>query len=183
MAFSDALSSVSVSWYTVFNTLTLWQDNSHFANNILKLLFCAKNALFWFKFHWNLFAMVQLTICQLWFRWWLGAEQATSHHLNQWWSSLLTSLVSPGFHRCVLPGCQWSLLPGSHCWDCYRILPCHVVNFLLLLWNLWLPDLQINGLVQERCNSIANALELCLPCTNPSKWVAVTWLKDRASRL
>ena len=29
---------------------------------------------------------------------------------------------------------------------------------------------QINGLVQERHNSIANALELHLSCTNPSKW-------------
>ena len=28
----------------------------------------------------------------------------------------------------------------------------------------------IAGLVQERCNSIANALELHLSCTNPSKW-------------
>ena len=29
---------------------------------------------------------------------------------------------------------------------------------------------QIDGLVQERCNSIANALELHLSCTNPSGW-------------
>ena len=29
---------------------------------------------------------------------------------------------------------------------------------------------QVNGLVQERCNSIANALELCLSCTNPLKY-------------
>ena len=28
---------------------------------------------------------------------------------------------------------------------------------------------QIDGLVQERCNSIANALELRLSCTNSSK--------------
>ena len=27
-----------------------------------------------------------------------------------------------------------------------------------------------NGLVQERCNSIANALELHLSCTNPSTY-------------
>ena len=27
----------------------------------------------------------------------------------------------------------------------------------------------MDGLVQERCNSIANALELRLSCTNPSK--------------
>ena len=29
----------------------------------------------------------------------------------------------------------------------------------------------INGLVQERCRSIANALELHLSCTNPSIWI------------
>ena len=29
---------------------------------------------------------------------------------------------------------------------------------------------QIDGLVQERRNSIANALELRLSCTKPSKW-------------
>ena len=37
------------------------------------------------KFHWTLFLRVQLTIFQHWFRWWLGAVQATSHYLNQWW--------------------------------------------------------------------------------------------------
>ena len=29
---------------------------------------------------------------------------------------------------------------------------------------------EIDGLVQERRNSIANALELCLSCTNPLRW-------------
>ena len=37
------------------------------------------------KFHWSLFLRVQWTIFQHWFRWWLGAVQATSHYLNQWW--------------------------------------------------------------------------------------------------
>ena len=37
------------------------------------------------KFHWSLFLRVQSTIFQHWFRWWLGAVQATSHYLNQWW--------------------------------------------------------------------------------------------------
>ena len=37
------------------------------------------------KFHWSLFLRVQLTIFQHWFRYWLGAGQATSHFLNQWW--------------------------------------------------------------------------------------------------
>ena len=40
---------------------------------------------FWLKFHCSLFLRVKLTIFQHWFRKWLGAEQATSHYLNQWW--------------------------------------------------------------------------------------------------
>ena len=39
------------------------------------------------NFEYNLtgswFLRVQLTIIQHWFRWWLGAKQATSHYLNQ----------------------------------------------------------------------------------------------------
>ena len=38
-----------------------------------------------------------------------------------------------------------------------------------------LGNLQIGGLVQERCNSSVLAMELRLSCTNPSKWDAVTW--------
>ena len=37
------------------------------------------------KFHWSLFLRVQLTIFQHWFRYWLVADQATSHYLNQCW--------------------------------------------------------------------------------------------------
>ena len=37
------------------------------------------------KFHWSSFLRFQLTIFQHWFRYWLGAVQATSHYLNQWW--------------------------------------------------------------------------------------------------
>ena len=50
------------------------------------------NAFSWMKihefrvrFHWNLFLRIELTILQHWFRKWLGAGQATSHYLNQWW--------------------------------------------------------------------------------------------------
>ena len=44
-------------------------------------------------------------------------------------------------------------------------------------WN----KLQIDGLVQERRNSIANALELRIFCTNPSKWGAETWVQARVA--
>ena len=52
---------------------------------------------FWFKFHVNLFSWIQLTISRHWFRHWHGAEQAASHCLNQWRSSLLTHI---GVIRC-----------------------------------------------------------------------------------
>ena len=51
------------------------------------------------KFHINLFLMVQLIILQHWFRKWPGADQATSHFLNQWWPTLVT-------HICVSRS-QW----------------------------------------------------------------------------
>ena len=37
------------------------------------------------RFHWNLFLMYELAILQHGFRYWLGADQATGHYLNQWW--------------------------------------------------------------------------------------------------
>ena len=51
---------------------------------------------FWLRFHWSVFLRVKLTIFQLWFRYWLGADQATTHYLNQWWLDyrrIYTSLV------------------------------------------------------------------------------------------
>ena len=36
----------------------------------------------------------------------------------------------------------------------------------------------IAGLVQERCNSNANALELCLSCINPSIWYVNLWYSE-----
>ena len=47
-------------------------------------------SVFWFKFCWNLFSMVQIR--QHWLRWWLGTEQATGHYPNQWWARLLTHI-------------------------------------------------------------------------------------------
>ena len=55
--------------------------------------FC-RTKMFEFRlhFHWSLFLRVQLTIFQHWCRYWLGAEQATSHYLNQWWPSSTTHI-------------------------------------------------------------------------------------------
>ena len=71
---------------------------------------------FQLKFHWSLFLRVQLTIFQHWFRQWLGAIQATSHYLNQWWlvywhiyASLclnIENIVQKVFQHCLLHYCD-----------------------------------------------------------------------------
>ena len=50
----------------------------------LRVFSSMKIVIFWLNFHWNMFARVQLTIIQHWFRLWLGADQAISHYPNQW---------------------------------------------------------------------------------------------------
>ena len=65
-----------------------------------------RNAFSWMRkhefhlwFHWSLFLRFELTIFQHWFRWWLGANQATSHYLNQWWLVYWCIYVSPGLNE------------------------------------------------------------------------------------
>ena len=51
-----------------------------------------KTVVSWLELHWNLLPRVQLTINQHWLGQWLGAGQATSHYLNQWWRSFITHI-------------------------------------------------------------------------------------------
>ena len=60
-------------------------NGCHFAENIFDFIFLTGNLILLIKFHWSLLPMVHLTISQYWFRVWLGAYQAPSHNLNQWW--------------------------------------------------------------------------------------------------
>ena len=90
------------------------------------------NAFSWMKmyefqlrFQLSLSLRIQLTIIQYWFRWWLGASQATSHCLNQWWlvywcifGSVRLNELS---HRCDLFQCLgwdgqqlWRRLQNMH---------------------------------------------------------------------
>ena len=43
-----------------------------------------KIGVIWFTFHWSFLHKFPMTISQHWFKWWLGAEQVTSHYWNQW---------------------------------------------------------------------------------------------------
>ena len=51
-----------------FNTLRPRQDGRHFADNILRAFSSMNIVAFWLNLHWNMFARVQLTIIQHWFR-------------------------------------------------------------------------------------------------------------------
>ena len=53
------------------------------------------------RFHWSLFLRFESTIFQHWFRWWLGADQTTSHHLNQWWLVYWRIYASLGINESI----------------------------------------------------------------------------------
>ena len=64
------------------------------------------NALSWMKmykfclkFHLHFFPGAQLTIFQHWLRYLLGAIQATSHYVNQWWLVYWRIYVSLGLNE------------------------------------------------------------------------------------
>ena len=61
------------------------------------------------KFHWSLFLRVQLTIFQHWFRLWLGAVQATSHYLNQWWLDYRRIYASLGLNELIQKPNWWGM--------------------------------------------------------------------------
>ena len=89
-----------------FNTLRPRQNGRHFAYDIL----------IWMKmyqFHWSLYPRVQLIIFQHWFRQWLGAGQATSHYLNQWWLIYRHTYASLGLNELIPSG--WRILRISTC--------------------------------------------------------------------
>ena len=58
-----------------------------------------KTCKFWLRFHWSLFPKVQIAILNRWFRWWLGAGQATSHYLSQWWLDYRRIYASLGLNE------------------------------------------------------------------------------------
>ena len=80
------------------------------------------NAFSWMKicelclrFHWNVFGRFELTIFHHWFRQLLGADQATSHYLRQWWLAYWRIYASLGLN-------ELRRLP--HVWLPYFCLQC-----------------------------------------------------------
>ena len=77
--------SLNISRGIAINTLRPRQMAAIFQTTLSNGFSWIKMYEFRLTFHWNLFLRVELTIFQHWFRQWLGAVQATSHYLNQWW--------------------------------------------------------------------------------------------------
>ena len=76
------------------NTLRPRQNGRHFPDDIFTCIFLNEN--FWIlnNISLKMFLRVCLTMWQHWFRWWLSADQATRHYLNQFWYVSLA-------HTCV----------------------------------------------------------------------------------
>ena len=82
-------------WLTGMIFLTKWgRDKMNvISQTIFSSTFTSMKMLeFRLKFHWSFFRRVQITIFQHWVREWLGADQAISHCLNQWWHRKLTHI-------------------------------------------------------------------------------------------
>ena len=73
------------------------------------------------KFHWSLFLMAQLTIFQQWFRKLLGADQATSHYMMQWWLFCWRIYASLGLNELRLSIFN-KPVPVRYIWDPNRII-------------------------------------------------------------
>ena len=133
-------------------TLRLSQIGHHFADDIFQCIFLKKIFEFWLKFHWNLFPLVKSTIFQHWFRWWLGAIQATSHYLNLWCLINQRTYASLGLNETSKISHGWniaSLLPCAIDTHKQCFVPCHitmhykginVVDFDNQCTPLWLSD-------------------------------------------
>ena len=78
---------------------------------------------FHLRFHRNLFLRFELTIFQHCFRWWLGADQATSHYLNQWWLVYWCMYASLGLNE-LIKAKTFSFHWLIEAWWCHMYVKC-----------------------------------------------------------
>ena len=87
--------------YRPINTLRPRQNGRLSQTTLSNAFSWIKMLEFRLRFHWSLFLRVQLTIIQHCFRQWLGAGQATSHYLNQWWLVYRRIYASLGLNELI----------------------------------------------------------------------------------
>ena len=74
----------------------------HFADDILKWIFVNENVKISTEISLKFVPKVQITIFKHWFRQWLGAVQARSHYLNQWWLFCRRIYASLGLNEIII---------------------------------------------------------------------------------
>ena len=101
------------------NKLMHRQNFWHFSENIFKLIFLFENYWILIQILLNhISPHVQWTKIHHWFRNWLGADQAKSYYLNQWWPTLLTHICvtrHQGHNPWSTQRCAWPYESGSSC--------------------------------------------------------------------
>ena len=106
-------------WYNgSFGTARLTQWDQDKMDNISQTKFLnafssMKMFEFPLKFNWSLFLSIQSIVFQYRFKQWLGAVQATSHYLNQWWFVYWWIYASLGLNE-LSNG--WPSTSKLHCW-------------------------------------------------------------------
>ena len=133
-----------LSWATIFAWPTGWSLYAGFTVPLYTVDFKAPGKL------WNPLSKTVLSKCSfIWSK----------------WPIMLKSVVGPvNIFPNFLPA-LWCICPEGSSYS----VPLLLTKTPLILDMLGYFLIQIDGLVQERRNSIANALELYLSCTNPSK--------------
>ena len=115
------------------------------------------------KFHWSLFLRVQLTIFRHRFRKWLGAVQATSHYLNQWWLDYRRIYASLGLNELnstlvllpsvVIVACHLVIILGTAFpipYRSYRIT-LQLKNRVLVAGNSWSDSVSVVIILMPEC--------------------------------
>ena len=110
--------------------------------------------------------MVQLTIVQHWFRWWLDAVQATSHYLKYWWLIHRRIYASLGIqelnNRTLLNKILYSIIPNA-----IRVFHKNArenVVFYCAIYNILFRHRRLNpaDMTQKQCHHWGIALSSIL---------------------
>ena len=121
---------------------------------------------------------------------WFNPAWISNYMPRKGWDEITHSF--PNFNGCTVEVWEWfSNFTPHFIMDLIKagikIKPCQLKGPLVYIslsghlqiwwWYRVVTSCHINGLVQERHNSIANTLELCLSCTNSSICTLVWWHK------
>ena len=80
------------------NALRPRQNGGHFSDDTFKWIFFNENVWIWIKFQ-KFVAWGPISNILYWFRYWLGADQAASHYLDQWWLVYWSIYASLGLNE------------------------------------------------------------------------------------